>query len=755
MESQNRSEYDAWKRKRKSKPNAIQRDQKKAETLKSEVPVESLKLEKWEEFEKLPISAKTKSGLRKHGYLKPTSIQQAAIPTALQNKDVLGAAKTGSGKTLAFIIPVLECLFKNNWNNLDGPGALIISPTRELAYQIFDVLRKVGCKHTFSAGLVIGGTKLKEESHHLCRTNIIVSTPGRLLQHLDETSYFNFDNLKVLVLDEADRILDMGFRSTLNAILENLPNTRQTLLFSATQTRSVKDLAMLSLQDPVLVSVHAESLHSTPAGLKQRYLVCDLSNKLNILYSFIRTHLKCKVLVFVSSCKQVLYMYSLLCKLRPGIPLLHLHGRMNQQRRMLTYQEFCRKQFVVLISTDLAARGLDFPKVNWVVQLDCPEDAETYIHRAGRTARFHEHGNSLLVLLNSEKEEMLKELKKLNVPIEGSEINLDKLVQTRSWFQSFCAQDKELKERAQRCFVSYIKSVHLMKNKKIFSVENLPLQAYAESLGLAFPPRLRFLQRKFQEGVEKGSGLLMQSDKGKPIDDFAQFGNEDDECEDSLFSIAKVSSFSCDMSNELPFKQEIDDKVNHLTSNKKTSKAATAKRMLKKGLKLNQKIKYDEAGEVSEAWPPLEENHKGSLGGIDINQAKALMKVRDEQDREKQQIKIKEKHKQARLKAKQERKLVHDSREGVDAECQLGSGDSGDGSGSDNEQSDPGFSYQTTDLAVDEDDFDQSIISTDDDNESEDTHPVHKRRKVDTKYNPNVMLTLQEKEDLALQLLHS
>ena len=230
----------------------------------------------FEQFDDIPISAKTKDGLRKAGYEKPTDIQRQSLPYSLNGSDVLGAAKTGSGKTVAFLIPMLECLFKHQWTPMDGLGALIITPTRELSYQIFEVLNKVGSQHDFSGGLIIGGKDLKFESKRLDRCNIIVCTPGRLLQHMDENPLFNCDQLKMLILDEADRILDLGFAKTMNAIIENLPTERQTLLFSATQTKSVKDLARLSLKDPVYVSSHEHEKHSTPANLTQSYIVCPL-----------------------------------------------------------------------------------------------------------------------------------------------------------------------------------------------------------------------------------------------------------------------------------------------------------------------------------------------------------------------------------------------------------------------------------------------------------------------------------------------
>ncbi|NXJ59115.1 DDX10 helicase, partial [Rostratula benghalensis] len=446
-------------------------------------------------FSDFPLSKKTLRGLQEAQYRVVTEIQRQTIGLALQGKDVLGAAKTGSGKTLAFIVPALELLYRLQWTSADGLGVLIISPTRELAYQTFKVLRKVGRNHEFSAGLVIGGKDLKEESERIHHINMLICTPGRLLQHMDETSYFYASDLQMLILDEADRILDMGFADTMNAIIENLPKKRQTLLFSATQTKSVKDLARLSLKDPEYVWVHEKAKFSTPATLDQSYIVCELQQKVNMLYSFLRSHLKKKTIVFFASCKEVQYLFRVFCKLQPGLPVLALHGKQHQMKRMEVYTCFVRKKAAVLFATDIAARGLDFPAVNWVIQFDCPEDANTYIHRVGRTARYKEGGEALLVLLPSEEKGMVEQLVQKKVPVSEIKINPEKLTDIQKRLQAFLAQDQELKDKAQRCFVSYLRSVYLMKNKEVFDVFKLPLAEYALSLGLAMAPRVRFLQK--------------------------------------------------------------------------------------------------------------------------------------------------------------------------------------------------------------------------------------------------------------------
>jgi ATP-dependent RNA helicase DDX10/DBP4 len=209
--------------------------------------------------------------------------------------------------------------------------------------QIMEVLKRVGASHfSLSSGLVCGGHDFETERAAVGHMNILVATPGRLLQHLEQSPELDPSALEVLVLDEADRLLDMGFSSTLSSILAVLPThpQRQTLLFSATSTKSVTALARLSLHAPEYVAVHEQSVAATPHKLSQHYVVVKLEDKLNVLYSFIKTHLRAKTIVFLSSCKQVRFVFEIFRRIRPGIPLLHLHGKQKQVRRMHIYYEF-------------------------------------------------------------------------------------------------------------------------------------------------------------------------------------------------------------------------------------------------------------------------------------------------------------------------------------------------------------------------------------------------------------------------------
>ncbi|XP_030033796.2 probable ATP-dependent RNA helicase DDX10 [Manduca sexta] len=638
-------------------------------------------------FKDFPLSQKTLKGLKENNYITPTEIQKQAIGYALQGKDILGAAKTGSGKTLAFLIPILEKLFCKKWTRLDGVGALVISPTRELAYQIYETLRKIGHLHDFSAGLIIGGQNLKFERKRMDQINILICTPGRLLQHMDENPLFSCSQLQILVLDEADRCLDMGFEATMNAIIENLPPERQTLLFSATQTKSVKDLARLSLSFPTYVAPHEQAETVTPESLQQSYIVCEIDEKIGILWSFIRNHLKQKVLVFMATCKQVKYIYDLFCKLRPGVSLLALYGTLHQEKREKIYNEFCRKSNVVLFATDLASRGLDFPRVNWVIQMDCPENVETYIHRAGRTARGVFGKGEGLLMLQPHEEKLVEDLKKSKIPINKIAVDPSKVIAPQRKIEGLLSDNTELKQSAQRAFVSYVKSVFLMKNKEIFNIQLLDTDAYARSLGLIVPPRIRFLDKYNAIARKNQSEATVSNDvidklKANPdeetdhsVDEEEEqaevkvekkprqkkkdlvtfdFHNDADSDEDEFLQVKRTN---IDV-EEVPVEEQSTSKKKA----KPVTKAAVAKKILKKKLKVNTKVTFTEEGDVvaDEKRDVKSELAKQfvneNVGGIDIEKAKEVLQEEDKYDKIRFREKVKAKHKEQKRKLKNKKK---------------------------------------------------------------------------------------------------
>lgn len=471
-------------------------------------------------FAELPLSSRTLDALAAAKFENLTPIQRVSIPQALAGRDVLAAAPTGSGKTLAFVVPLIETLWRARWSTDDPLGAIILAPTRELALQIFEVLRKVAHFHTLSAGLVIGGKQFEGERLRVGAMNILVATPGRLLHHLDTVADIDCSSMKTLVLDEADRILDLGFKMTLNAILEHLPKERQTLLFSATQTKSLKALARLSLQSPQYVSVMARTeqereeieqktndgnpanseehdtgdsqIVGTPMRLSQSYTIVPSHEKLAVLWSFLRTHLKSKIIVFFATGKQVRFAFETFCKMRPGMSLLHIHGNMKQLRRTDMYDAFSRTKNAALFATDIASRGLDFPNVDWVVQADCPDDVATYIHRVGRTARFQSNGRAMLFLGDGKELTFLQRLSAKGLKPNKVRINPAQIASITPRIAGVVASNQELKALAQRAFLFYLKSVFQQSDKVVFDAAEHNVELLSKSFGLAVTPMVSF-----------------------------------------------------------------------------------------------------------------------------------------------------------------------------------------------------------------------------------------------------------------------
>lgn len=354
----------------------------------------------------------------------------------------------------------------------------------------------------------------------MARMNILVCTPGRILQHLDQTAGFDANNLQILVLDEADRIMDMGFQSAVDALVDHLPRSRQTLMFSATQSKKVSDLARLSLKDPEYVSVHQDATTATPTTLQQHYIVTPLHEKLDTLYGFIKANVKSKIIVFLSSGKQVRFVYESFRHLQPGLPLLHLHGRQKQVARMEITSRFTSAKTSCLFATDVVARGIDFPSVDWVIQVDCPEDCDTYIHRVGRTARFESNGRAVLFLTPSEEEGMVKRMEQKKIPIQKVHVKEKKKRSIQNDLQNMCFQYPDLKYLGQKSFISYTRSIHLQRDKDIFNLSKLDLDEYASSLGLPGTPQIKFhkgedikrIKNAPRQGMSSGSESEMDLD---------------------------------------------------------------------------------------------------------------------------------------------------------------------------------------------------------------------------------------------------
>lgn len=464
-------------------------------------------------FASLPLSEATQASLAAMEFTRMTQIQEMAIPSLLAGKDVIGAAKTGSGKTLAFLIPTLELLHKSKFTNRNGTGAIIIAPTRELAMQIYGVCKELCThgKHSQTYGLIMGGANRKTEAEKLVKgVNIIICTPGRLLDHLQSTKGFVFRNLLALVMDEADRILEQGFEDDLRAILRLLPKERQTMLFSATNTKKIEDLARVSINQKtaVYVEVPSETSQATAAGLEQGYVTCSSDQRFLLLFSFLKRNKKKKIMVFFSSCNSVKFHAELLNYI--DIPVMDIHGRQKQVKRTTTFFQFCKSDTGTLLCTDVAARGLDIPKVDWIIQFDPPDDPKEYIHRVGRTARGATGSGRALLFLTPEETGFLRYLKAAKVTLNEYEFPANKVANVQSQLQRLIEKNYYLNKAAKDAYRSYLLAYASHGHRDIFDVHALDLQAVGLAFGFTVPPRvdLAFSAKGRKQVKPKGGGRV-------------------------------------------------------------------------------------------------------------------------------------------------------------------------------------------------------------------------------------------------------
>ncbi|KAH8885045.1 DEAD-domain-containing protein [Thozetella sp. PMI_491] len=425
------------------------------------------------------------------GFKNMTEIQRRAVPPGLAGKDLLGAAKTGSGKTLAFLLPVVEMLSSLRFKPRNGTGAICIAPTRELALQIWSVARELLEHHSQTSGIVMGGANRSSEADKLGKgVNLLVATPGRLLDHLQNTPAWNFKNLRTLVIDEADRILEVGFEDEMRQILKILPKVdRQTMLFSATLSTKVDDLARLSLRPgPIYIDVEESQQHSTVEGLQQGYVLVEPDKRFLVLFTFLKKMSKKKIIVFLSSCKAVEYYSHLLTYI--DFPVLALHGKQKQAKRTATFYEFSNSERGVLIATDVAARGLDIPAVDWIIQFDPPDSPKEYIHRVGRTARGVNKVGKSLLFLQPHEVGFLSHLKAAKVPVIEYEFPASKISNVQSQLERLVSQQYYLQQAAKEGYRSYIHAYASHSLRSIYDVHKLDLTKIARSFGFSVAPRV-------------------------------------------------------------------------------------------------------------------------------------------------------------------------------------------------------------------------------------------------------------------------
>eukprot|EP00127_Corallochytrium_limacisporum_P003381 Clim_evm9s149 gene=Clim_evmTU9s149 len=494
----------------------------------------------WQSLKPKPPTELLKRITQDLGFSGMTPIQAAAIPLLLSHKDIAAQAVTGSGKTLAFLVPLIVMVQKAMTAAISGGSkvqktavfGLVISPTRELAKQIYDVCcQLLGLnpsdiksrhhdKKTPTVQLFTGGKDFKAAAKEYFQygANIMIATPGRVEQFVDNVQNFDVRKLEILVLDEADRLLDLGFEASLNTVLEKLPKQRRTGLFSATQTDEVEQLIRAGLRNPVKVTVKiqgsaakddstgvndivAESngQSATPTNLENYYVLTSEEKKLACLLDILEHHKEDKVLIFFCTCASVDYFLRILPKLlkvRGKDKYIYgMHSKMVQKRRNLSFDAFrAATGKCILLCTDVAARGIDIADIGLVVQFDPPQDPESFIHRSGRTARIGRSGTAIALMHNHE-DTYVDFMKNRKVPLRALPKSYGCRPRDMSEeLRELALQDRDIMDKAVLAFISFLRSYKEHRLSLIFRIKDLNVGKAANAFGLLRLPKMKELQ---------------------------------------------------------------------------------------------------------------------------------------------------------------------------------------------------------------------------------------------------------------------
>ncbi|KAG0165454.1 nucleolar DEAD-box protein required for synthesis of 60S ribosomal subunit [Apophysomyces sp. BC1034] len=369
-------------------------------------PEEETEVQEHQSFSSMNLSRPILKGLASVGFIKPTDIQSRTIPIALLGKDICGGAVTGSGKTAAFVVPILERLLYRP-RQVASTRVLILCPTRELAAQVHSVAVKLGSYTDISFCLCVGGLSLKTQEAELkLKPDVVVATPGRLIDHIRNSSGFGLDNCEILVMDEADRMLEDGFADELGEIVKSCPKSRQTMLFSATMTDNVDQLIRMSLNHPVRLFVNPSN--QAASRLVQEFVRIRAHREADrsaVLMALCRKTFRTKVIVFFRA-KVAAHQMKILFGLM-GLKAAELHGNLTQEQRLEALEQFRDNKVDYLLATDLAARGLDIKGIETVINYNMPTQFPQYLHRIGRTARAGRNGRAV-TLVGEQDRKMLK-----------------------------------------------------------------------------------------------------------------------------------------------------------------------------------------------------------------------------------------------------------------------------------------------------------------------------------------------------------
>ena len=362
-------------------------------------------------FDELGLSEKVLNAVEASGYDKPTPIQEQAIPYALQGRDILGIAQTGTGKTAAFTLPMLSMLERGR-ARARMPRTLILEPTRELAAQVEESFAKYGVNHKLNVALIIGGVSFGDQDTKLMRgVDVLIATPGRLLDH-NERGRLLLNGVELLVIDEADRMLDMGFIPDIERICKLVPFTRQTLFFTATMPTEIRRITEQFLHNPVRVEVSRPASTVTATTQLLAKSGREPHDKRDTLRRLIRAAVGMKnAIIFCNRKRDVATLHRSL--LRHGFSVQALHGDMDQSSRTAALEQFRKGDVTLLVASDVAARGLDIPDVSHVYNFDVPVHADDYVHRIGRTGRAGRSGVAITIVAGSNDAKAVAAIEKL------------------------------------------------------------------------------------------------------------------------------------------------------------------------------------------------------------------------------------------------------------------------------------------------------------------------------------------------------
>ncbi len=373
------------------------------------------KLDSTIKFSQLSLSNEIKETLAEIGYEKPTPIQQQAIPVALKGTDILGIAQTGTGKTAAFCLPTIDKLYKNKTKSISKcPKVLILTPTRELAIQIHENLVSYGQNLHQKYAVIFGGVTQGKQVRALKNgAHVLVATPGRLLDLINQ-KHLNLSEVETFVLDEADRMLDMGFMRDIKKIIPMLPKKRHNMFFSATMPPVIQKLAGTILTNPKKIEINPES--TTVKSIKQSAMYVDKENKIELLKHLLNEHKVYKTLVFV----EMKHVANKVCDklVKDGFKAVAIHGNKSQAARQRAIKEFDSNKAQLLVATDIASRGIDIDDVTHVINFELSHLPESYVHRIGRTARAGKEGEAISFVSKDEKSYLLHIEKVTNQNIE-------------------------------------------------------------------------------------------------------------------------------------------------------------------------------------------------------------------------------------------------------------------------------------------------------------------------------------------------